>query len=628
MGKQGSPRSPRPEVQKDGLSSGIKDYKLRSSETGNEPPLGRRISGGDYYWSSKPDKFHGSKYDFGKYGKGNHVGKRHIWIRKHLKTMALMFVFMGFLFLLDSLMISIFDTMNLQRSSTQRKSSGLKEENRVAYARRQSSPVHMYERLLNMASSVLVEKEFKQEPSNLWEEPYQQAAAWKPCADRNVSKSLGGPGKNNGYILVSANGGLNQQRVAICNAVAVASLLNATLVIPRFLYSSVWKDPSKFGDIYQENHFIETMKDEVDIVKELPPDLKSVHFEAIGSLITDEDLVKEAKPADYIKTILPLLLQNRVVHLLGFGNRLGFDPMPFELQRLRCKCNFHALKFSPKIQKVGSLLVRRIRKYDAARSLLDKQLLGNFMSSGNGKIREEITASGPAKYLALHLRFEVDMVAYSFCDFGGGESERRELQAYRELHFPLVIERLKNSKPISPVELRKLGRCPLTPEEAALVLAGIGFKRGTYIYLAGSQIYGGEPKMNPFTTLYPNLVTKETLLTPSELAPFQNFSSQMAALDFIACSTSDVFAMTDSGSQLSSLVSGFRTYYGDGRAPTLRPNKKRVAAILSENNTIEWKSFEERVKKMIEEGQRVRVRGSGRSIYRQPRCLECMCKSN
>ena len=102
---------------------------------------------------------------------------------------------------------------------------------------------------------------------------------------------------------------------------------------------------------------------------------------------------------------------------------------------------------------------------------------------------------------------------------------------------------------------------------------------------------------------------------------------QLAALDFIACSTADVFAMTDSGSQLSSLVSGFRTYYGAGGAPTLRPNKKRLAAILSENS-IGWNSFEDRVKKMIDEGQRVHVRKSGRSIYRQPRCPECMCKSH
>ncbi|KAK8297096.1 hypothetical protein V6Z12_D05G166000 [Gossypium hirsutum] len=295
------------------------------------------------------------------------------------------------------------------------------------------------------------------------------------------------------------------------------------------------------------------------------------------------------------------------------------------LQRLRCKCNFHALKFVLKIQKVGSLLIKRIKKYYAAPRQLDKQLLGDFAPGISPK--QHNIASGPSRYLALHLRFEEDMVAYSLCDFGGGDYEKKELEAYRDVHFPLLIERLKNSKPVSPVELRKLGRCPLTPEEAALVLAALGFKPETFIYLAGSHIYGGSSRMQPFTSLYPNLVTKETLLTSSELAPFKNFSSQLAALDFIACATSDVFAMTDSGSQLSSLVSGFRTYYGDGHAPTLRPNKKRLAAILSENRTIGWNTFEDRVRKMIEEGQRVQLRGSGRSIYRQPRCPECMCRS-
>lgn len=482
----------------------------------------------------------------------------------------------------------------------------------------------MYDRLLNLASSALAEKEFKQDSSKFWEEPYRQASAWKPCADRKAPTNLGKFDKNNGYILISANGGLNQQRVAICNAVAVASLLNATLVLPRFLYSNVWKDPSQFGDIYQEEYFVNILKGEVNIVKELPPHLRSLDIEAIGSLITDADLVKEAKPLDYIRNVLPILLRNRVVHFLGFGNRLGFDPLPSELQRLRCKCNFHALKFVPKIQLASSLLVRRIRKYAAAQSMLDKQLLGNFMPKNPSKQHD--AARGPSKYLALHLRFEVDMVSYSMCEFGGEENEKKELQVYREIHFPLLIERLKNSSPISPTELRNLGRCPLTPEEAALVLAGLGFKHGTYIYLAGSHIYGGKSRMHSFTSLYPNLVTKESLLTPNELAPFRNFSSQLAALDFIACATADVFAMTDSGSQLSSLVSGFRTYYGGGNAPSLRPNKKRLAAILSENSTIGWNSFEDRIKKMIEEGQRARVRGSGRSIYRQPRCPECMCK--
>lgn len=98
----------------------------------------------------------------------------------------------------------------------------------------------------------------------------------------------------------------------------------------------------------------------------------------------------------------------------------------------------------PKIQQVGSLLIRRIRKYDASQSMLDKQLLGEFMPSSASKMNDP--TRGPSRYLALHLRFEVDMIAYSLCEFGGGEDEKRELKAYRESHFPLLIERLKKSK--------------------------------------------------------------------------------------------------------------------------------------------------------------------------------------
>lgn len=48
--------------------------------------------------------------------------------------------------------------------------------------------------------------------------------------------------------------------------------------------------------------------------------------------VTDADLSKEATPREYITKILPVLLRNGVVHFLGFGNRLGFDPLPNYLQ--------------------------------------------------------------------------------------------------------------------------------------------------------------------------------------------------------------------------------------------------------------------------------------------------------
>ena len=44
--------------------------------------------------------------------------------------------------------------------------------------------------------------------------------------------------------------------------------------------------------------------------------------------------MKEAKPSLYVKKILPILLRNRVVHFIGFGNRLSFDPIPSDLQVL------------------------------------------------------------------------------------------------------------------------------------------------------------------------------------------------------------------------------------------------------------------------------------------------------
>lgn len=40
-------------------------------------------------------------------------------------------------------------------------------------------------------------------------------------------------------------------------------------------------------------------------------------------------------------------------------------------------------------------------------------------------------------------------------------------------------------------------------------------------------MYGGEKKMTILKNLYPNIVTKEELLTPEELEPLRNHSSQV-----------------------------------------------------------------------------------------------------
>ncbi|PSS10394.1 GDP-fucose protein O-fucosyltransferase protein [Actinidia chinensis var. chinensis] len=478
----------------------------------------------------------------------------------------------------------------------------------------------IYAKLLAKAAHALAEGQNKPEPRELWVEPFVPASSWRPCADQRDWEPNEG---RNGYILVSANGGINQQRVAVCNIVAVARLLNATLVVPKFLYSSVWRDPSQFSDIYQEERFINYLKPDIRIVKELPQELQSLDLEAIGSVVTDTDIMKEAKPSFYLKNILPILHRNRVVHFVGYGNRLSSDPLPSQLQRLRCRCNFHALQFIPKIQEAGALLLQRMRQNGTQFGPLDQYLVGPFAES---KIKGKTGRSTKrSRYLALHLRFEIDMAAHSLCDFGGGEEERRELESYREIHFPALTQLKNTMKFPSPAALRAEGLCPLMPEETVLMLAALGFNRKTRIFLAGAHIYGGKSRLAVLTSLYPNLVTKENLLSSTEIEPFMNFSSQLAALDFLVSTAADVFAMTDSGSQLSSLVSGYRVYYGRGKMPTIRPNKRRLADIFVKNNTIEWKVFEERVRKAVRQTKRVRSRPVGRSIYRYPRCKQCMC---
>ncbi|OEL20401.1 Uncharacterized protein BAE44_0018579 [Dichanthelium oligosanthes] len=541
----------------------------------------------------------------------------------HLRVFAAVVGVMGCVLLAASLAMSALHQVQFRNAAISRNFRGLQELKQNIVRKEQAEQI-MHGRLLQMATSAVTKNVSESQDFTLWEEPYKQARKWTPCAAKHSLADEEPDEINNGFIVISANGGLNQQRVAVCNAVVVAALLNATLVLPRFLYSSVWKDTSQFGDIYQEDYFVNYMKNDVRIVKELPPHLQSLDLEAIGSQVTDKDISKEAEPSEFVKSVLPILQQNGVVHFLGFGNRLGFDSIPVHLQRLRCRCNFHALKFVPELQKAGSLLVQRLRKVSAMQTEMDKQLFGNNMLDPS--FAENHAAGGPNRYLALHMRFEEDMVAYSLCEFGGGEEERRELQAYRETHFPTLAMRLRNAT-VSPEDQRSLGRCPLTPEESGLILSALGYDRGTFIYVAGSQIYGGGPRLRPLTRLYPNLVTKEDILSADELAPFKNFSSRLAALDFIACASADVFAVTDSGSQLSSLVSGFRIYHGRGRAPTLHPNRKRYAQVLSEEGSIAWGGFQKRVRQMVEEYKRVSPRPRGRSVYRQPRTPGCMCRA-
>ena len=150
----------------------------------------------------------------------------------------------------------------------------------------------------------------------------------------------------------------------ICNAVAVAKLLNATLIIPHFHLNSVWKDPrcaflkinfcellgssgfpcfltvlwvflmvfldcsdesratyaynsvsfffsfsaifSRFRDIFDEEYFIESLSQQVRILRELPKEVMARYDNA--SMIYKVSKVKAwSLPRFYLENALPEL---------------------------------------------------------------------------------------------------------------------------------------------------------------------------------------------------------------------------------------------------------------------------------------------------------------------------------
>lgn len=87
------------------------------------------------------------------------------------------------------------------------------------------------------------------------------------------------------------------------------------------------------------------------------------------------------------------------------------------------------------------------------------------------------------------------------------------------------------------------------------MLVALGFNRETRVFVAGAHIYGGNKRLAALTSLYPNLVTKEKLLSPSELQPFKNFSSQVIKkLGYSLSLTNNLFKTL----YVVSVASGFR----------------------------------------------------------------------
>ncbi|XP_010478945.1 PREDICTED: uncharacterized protein At1g04910-like [Camelina sativa] len=416
-------------------------------------------------------------------------------------------------------------------------------------------------------------------------------SVWKPCISTNVSAAVS---NSNGYFIIEANGGLNQQRLSICDAVAVAGLLNATLVIPIFHLNSVWRDSSKFGDIFDEDFFIYALSKNVNVVKELPKDVLERYNYNISSIVNLR-LKAWSSPAYYLQKVLPQLLRLGAVRVAPFSNRLA-HAVPANIQGLRCLANFEALRFAEPIRLLAEKMVNR---------MVTK------------------SAQSGGKYVSVHLRFEMDMVAFSCCEYDFGEAEKLEMDLARERGWKGKFRR--RGRVIRPGANRIDGKCPLTPLEVGMMLRGMGFNNSTLVYVAAGNIYKADKYMAPLRQMFPLLQTKDTLATPEELAPFKGHSSRLAALDYTVCLHSEVFVSTQGGNFPHFLI-GHRRYLYKGHAETIKPDKRKLVQLL-DKPSIGWDYFKKQMQDMLRhnDAKGVELRKPAASLYTFP-MPDCMCK--
>lgn len=383
----------------------------------------------------------------------------------------------------------------------------------------------------------------------LWKHP--PSRGFEPCVEPTESYKVAG--ESRGYLQVHANGGLNQMRAGICDMVAVARIINATLVIPEMDKKSFWQDSSNFADIFDQEYFIKSLANDVKIVKKLPKDLKSVPKKV--------KIFRSWSGMDYYKKEIVALLQDyKVLRALKSDSRLANNNLPPDIQKLRCRVHYNALRFAPHIESMGKFLVERMRSY------------------------------GP--YIALHLRYEKDVLAFTGCTHGLTPAEADELRIIRQRtpHWKI--------KEINSMEQRRKGLCPLTPKEVGIFLSALGYPSTTPIYIAAGDIYGGEDSMAELKKQFPNLIWKEALASAEDLAPFVGHASQMAALDYIVSIESDVFIPTYSGN-MARAVEGHRRYLGHRK--TIIPDRKGLVTLfnkLDSGRVDEWNIISKLVTEM------------------------------
>lgn len=188
---------------------------------------------------------------------------------------------------------------------------------------------------------------------------------------------------------------------------------------------------------------------------------------------------------------------------------------PLHAKAALCQACYNALRLTSRLEKKGSELLQAI----------------------------------PKPFLSLHLRFEPDMVAYSQCEYSNlSPTSMQAIEASRGDRKPWTGEQAR--------VWRNRGKCPLTPNETAIVLQALSIPTSTNIYLAAGD---GLMELEGLTSVYANIFTKSTLMSGED---FENMhGNTKAALDYYVSINSDSYMATYFGN-MDKMVAAMRAFKG------------------------------------------------------------------
>ncbi|KAI3455004.1 hypothetical protein Pfo_011667 [Paulownia fortunei] len=404
-----------------------------------------------------------------------------------------------------------------------------------------------------------VEREFWRQPDGEGYRPCLHFSLEYRKASAKISK------EKRKFLVVVVSGGLNQQRNQIVDAVVISRILEAALVVPVLQVNRIWGDESEFSDIFDLEHFKKTLQADVRVVLSLP----STHLVSQQSI--ENQIPFHVSPMWIRARFLHQLNEEGFLILKGLDSRLSKN-LPPDLQKLRCKVAFHALRFATPIRDLANQIARRM------------------------------WIEGP--YIAVHLRIEKDVWIRTGCLTGLGAEYDKIIAKDRESNPDFLTDKLNMTKS----ERRLAGLCPLS----ALAVAS---RRKT--------IWGNRA-LQPLVHEFPNIATKQMLAREGELTPYMNRPSVLAAIDYIVSLSSDVF-MPSHGGNMGRAMQGHRAYVGHRKY--IKPNKRMMLPLLEDKSVSEeeFSSIMQKLHKYSKGQPESRNKKLDRDVLAYP-VPECMCK--